>query len=277
MPELQRQGGNTNRRDRRSKGVLNDKPFGNICTACLIVFCISAALLSLVPSLVYLSSVDARCQNGFHQSPSGDCERVTHSGGLPRCDDGFHRSPDGDCERVSSGNSDNGRSPDAEDDVENDDDRESEVKDEEVDEEGNGDKISVFNSHTPVSQSTECKGSADCFRAIVTKIVDGDTLDVNNVRVRLALINTPEVGEGGYDEAKEFTESECSVGSEALVDEDDGQKAGSFGRLIGTVYCNGNSSSLNELLLETDNAVLYEDFCGVSEFSNDGWVTTHGC
>jgi hypothetical protein len=28
------------------------------------------------------------------------------------------------------------------------------------------------NSRTPISQSTECKGSADCFRRIVTEIVD---------------------------------------------------------------------------------------------------------
>lgn len=47
-----------------------------------------------------------------------------------------------------------------------------------------------FSSDTPLSQSTECKGSADCFRGIVTEIVDGDTLDVNNVRVRLAMVNT---------------------------------------------------------------------------------------
>jgi hypothetical protein len=72
--------------------------------------------------------------------------------------------------------------------------------------------------------------------------------------------NTPETGEGEYNEATDPTESECSVGSEALVDEDDGQKGGSFGRLIGVVYCNESSTSLNELLLETGKAVLYEEF-----------------
>lgn len=52
------------------------------------------------------------------------------------------------------------------------------------------------------------------------------------------------------------TESECYIGTEALEDEDDGQKGETFGRRIGIVYCNANSSSLNELLLETGNAVL---------------------
>ena len=208
-------------------------------------------------------------------SPSGDCEKVTHSGGLPRCPDGFHRSPDGDCERVSSGNGGNSRSSDSEDDEKDSDDNEE--RDDNDDTGNTDDETSVLKNQTPVSQSTECKGSADCFRGTVTEIVDGDTLDVNNVRVRLTLVNTPEAGEEGYDEATDTTESECPVGSEALVDEDDGQKGGSFGRLIGVVYCNGSSLSLNELLLETDKAILYEDFCGVSEFAGDSWVVRHGC
>ena len=69
-----------------------------------------------------------------------------------------------------------------------------------------------------------------------TEIVDGDTLDVNNVWVRLAMVNIPETGETGYEEAKMTTESECPIGSNALVDEVDGQKGGSFWRLIGVVY-----------------------------------------
>ncbi|MGH9952527.1 MAG: thermonuclease family protein, partial [Nitrososphaeraceae archaeon] len=216
--------------------------------------------------------------NGYHKSPSGDCEKVTHSGGLPRCPDGFHRSPDGDCERVSSGNAGNSRGSDSENDEEGDDDNERRIEGrDENDETGKTDETPPFNSQTPLFQSTECKGSADCFRGTVTEVVDGDTLDVNNVRVRLAMVNTPEIGDEGYDEATDTTESECSVGSEALVDEDDGQKGGSFGRLIGVVYCDGNSSSLNEILLETNTGVLYEDFCGVSEFANEDWVANYGC
>lgn len=44
----------------------------------------------------------ARCPNGTHKSPSGDCETVVPHTGLPRCPNGFHRSPSGDCEQVSS-------------------------------------------------------------------------------------------------------------------------------------------------------------------------------
>jgi endonuclease YncB( thermonuclease family) len=244
----------------------------------------SIVLLSLVPAIIHPQSLDARCPNGTHKSPSGDCEKVTHSGGLPRCPDGYHRSPDGDCERVSSESSGGTRNSESKDDQNDDEDNSDERRkdtnnheNEDENEDNDADKTSFFNSGTPLSQFTECKGSADCFRGIVTEIVDGDTLDVNNVRVRLAMVNTPETGEPGYDEAKMTTESVCPVGSEALVDEDDGQIAGSFDRLIGAVYCNGDDTSLNEILLVKGKAILYEDFCDVSEFSGAFWVTNYGC
>jgi micrococcal nuclease len=44
---------------------------------------------------------------------------------------------------------------------------------------------------------------------IVTKVVDGDTLDINGIRIRLALVDTPEINQPGYDRAKQFVESLC--------------------------------------------------------------------
>lgn len=35
----------------------------------------------------------------------------------------------------------------------------------------------------------------NCFSGIVTHIVDGDTLDIGNKRIRLALVDTPERGD----------------------------------------------------------------------------------
>jgi hypothetical protein len=50
----------------------------------------------------------ARCPNGTHKAPSGNCEAVTSHGGMPRCPNGYHRSPSGICESVNgSGNSQN--------------------------------------------------------------------------------------------------------------------------------------------------------------------------
>jgi endonuclease YncB( thermonuclease family) len=135
----------------------------------------------------------------------------------------------------------------------------------------NGEQVS------PSSSSTECQGQADCFTGIVTAIVDGDTIDVNNIRIRLSLVNTPERGDSGYSEAKGFTESTCPIGSKALVDEDDGQRGGSYGRLIGLVYCGNEGLPLNELLLNEGHAQIFGDFCGVSEFSEEDWVQKFGC
>jgi hypothetical protein len=131
------------------------------------------------------------------------------------------------------------------------------------------------------TSTNECQGQADCFRGTVTEIVDGDTLDINNIRVRLALVNTPERGENGYTEAIDFVQSVCSVGTAALVDEDDGQKEGSFDRVIGLVYCGNdninNKKSLNELLLDGGYATIYQEFCDISEFSTAGWAQSRGC
>ena len=91
------------------------------------------------------------------------------------------------------------------------------------------------------------------------------------------MANTPERGEAGYNEATDFTESICPVGSNALVDEDAGQKEGSYDRLIGIVYCNDDAKSVNQLLLENGKAVVYEEFCDVTEFAKDKWVTKFGC
>jgi hypothetical protein len=137
------------------------------------------------------------------------------------------------------------------------------------------------NNDESSTSTDECQGQADCFRGTVTEIVDGDTMDINNLRVRLALVNTPERGESGYIEAIDFVESVCGVGTTALVDEDDRQKEGSFDRLIGLVYCGddgiNNKKSLNELLVERGYAVIYQDFCNISEFSSASWVQRHGC
>jgi hypothetical protein len=65
----------------------------------------------------------SRCPDGYHRSPSGDCERVGDlSDNLSRCPDGYHRSPSGDCERVTDGSpvSDSSNNDDVSDDDGND-------------------------------------------------------------------------------------------------------------------------------------------------------------
>lgn len=125
----------------------------------------------------------------------------------------------------------------------------------------------------PPPADTRCLGSALCFEGTVTDIVDGDTLDVDGRRVRLALVDTPELGEAGHEAATQFTANLCPVGSRALVDEDDGQTGGSYGRIVAVVHCGGRN--LNAELLYAGHAVILEQFCGVSEFATQSWAT--GC
>ncbi len=127
-------------------------------------------------------------------------------------------------------------------------------------------------SSNPPGNTPQCKGSAACFTDAVTYIVDGDTLDVASTRIRLALVNSPEVGQPGYTEAKQFTAQTCPVGSSALVDEDDGQTGGSYGRMVALVYCGG--VNLNAASLSSGNAVLVTYYCSVSEFATEPWT---GC
>ena len=103
----------------------------------------------------------------------------------------------------------------------------------------------------------------------VTDVVDGDTLDINDIRIRLSLVNTPEVGEAGFVPAKEFVEGLC-LDKNGQVDIDDGQRQGSFGREIGVVYCDG--INLNSELMKEGYALISEEFCEVSEFSAEPWA-----
>ncbi|WP_145987987.1 thermonuclease family protein [Candidatus Nitrosocosmicus franklandus] len=142
---------------------------------------------------------------------------------------------------------------------------------------GNNDETITLNRKNSVS-SDLCSGNANCFTGVISKVIDGDTVEVDNqVTIRLALINTPERGEQGYQEAKDFLSLICGVGEKALVDEDDGQKGGSYGRMIGLVYCGDDNLLSNQLLIENDYAQILEEYCERSEFSDLDWAQKNGC
>jgi len=138
-------------------------------------------------------------------------------------------------------------------------------------------KINSPNIQTtkPVSSGIQCKGIAECISGKITKVVDGDTIHVDGNSIRLALTATPELDENGGQEARSFTNQLCPIGSSVTVDEDDGQTQGSYGRMIGKVYC--NDKSLNVALLENGFATIDSRFCSKSEFSSESWAIKFGC
>lgn len=123
--------------------------------------------------------------------------------------------------------------------------------------------------------SSNCSGNAQCFVGTVTKIIDGDTIIVDGQSVRFALSSAPELKMYGGEESRDFIETICPVGSKVLVDEDDGQILGSYGRMVGVVTC--NDVNLNSELLDANLGYLQDRFCDSSEFGKEFWALKHGC
>ncbi len=126
-----------------------------------------------------------------------------------------------------------------------------------------------------VESSKNCSGSAGCFTGYVTRIVDGDTIYTATLKIRLSLTNTPERNQEGYNEATQFTEKLCPVGSEILVDQDDLQKVDRYGRVLAKVYC--GDKVLNSELLFNGHANILTQYCSTSEFSGEAWAKRYGC
>ncbi len=110
----------------------------------------------------------------------------------------------------------------------------------------------------------------------VTRVVDGDTFDATPVgRVRLADINTPEVGQLG---AREATDHLSSLIRNRVVylDVDDLYGSDVYGRVVAVVYVRHNATHLinvNEALLEAGLAAV-ADF--PNEFNPETWTLYAG-
>jgi len=120
-----------------------------------------------------------------------------------------------------------------------------------------------------------CSGEAQCITGKVTKIVDGDTIKVDDKSIRFALTSTPEINDERGILAKEYVEKICPIGSTVFVDEDDMQTDGSYGRTIGLITCNG--MILNESVLESGYGEISTRYCKTSEFANSDWAKRFGC
>jgi len=114
------------------------------------------------------------------------------------------------------------------------------------------------------------------YKAIVVKIVDGDTIDLDidlgmfcwlkDQRVRLKGIDTPEIRTQDLIEkshgfmAKTYVELYCPVGSEVIIKTLLDKKS-KFGRLLGEIYKNDENVnldiSLNDRLIFEHLAVPY--------------------
>ncbi len=116
------------------------------------------------------------------------------------------------------------------------------------------------------------------FGGTVTRVIDGDTLDLTTIEgetitIRLALIDAPETEESGFDRAKNLMTELC-LNKNAEIDPDNNQGL-TYGRTVAVVYCEG--TNVNESILENGFADIYQDFCDVSEFGYTNWAQEYGC
>lgn len=90
--------------------------------------------------------------------------------------------------------------------------------------------------------------------AFVTRVIDGDTLELNtSEKVRLLGINTPEKGEPFYSEAKQRLEN-LVLNKKVLMEKDE-EDRDKYGRLLRYVYI--GDEMVNIILLEEGLATVY--------------------
>ena len=108
----------------------------------------------------------------------------------------------------------------------------------------------------------------------VTNVVDGDTIDIDDTRYRLNLIDAPERSETGYDAARSEVERLCPVNSVVLYDDDSVQPTDKYGRNIGVVYCWGNQyeTTVGEYLYNNNLVEFSSQYCDTSEFATKQWA-----
>jgi nuclease-like protein len=238
----------------------------------LIIALIAYSSLTSFP--FFIEESDARCKNGYHRSADGDCERVSSSAT--------------DYVDTDKGKSSRENNNDDKDDSNNDDNKYFDFKNTKNNKEKNSDDKShdplnqIFGNNNDDEKDNDKKEEESEptlpkptlsekieLAGKVNHVVDGDTLDINDIRIRLSLVDTPERGDPGFKEATQFVVKLC-LGENAEVDMDDGQRRGSFGREIGVVYCDGKN--LNEQLMENNLGIIDTRFCEKSEFSIEKWA-----
>ena len=129
-------------------------------------------------------------------------------------------------------------------------------------------------SPPPPPEPSACPKSVGlCIERTLTRVIDGDTLDVGGaLRIRLVLVDAPELSETGGPEARDHLTFLC-LGKPTLVDEDDYQIGEDpYGRVLAVVYCGGTNA--NAAMIASAYADTYYEFCSASEFRNEAWT---GC
>lgn len=136
----------------------------------------------------------------------------------------------------------------------------------------NGSTIINNKSHNISSDSQAKESNKSNFNyeksGYCSRVIDGDTIDVDGVgRIRFVGINTPEKGQLGYQEAKDFVNTMC-FGKTVYLDIDDKKQHDKYGRTLAVVYV--DNINLNSELLKRGYAEVM--YIPPSEFNPYSWT-----
>jgi micrococcal nuclease len=116
----------------------------------------------------------------------------------------------------------------------------------------------------------------------ITGVVDGDTIDVDidlgfsvsfSQRVRLAGIDTPEsrttdkMEKALGLEAKEYLKSKVKDAKEIIIKTEKPDSSEKYGRILGWLYVDGNTVSINDQMIEDGHAWGYLGDTKVKDFA----------
>lgn len=116
----------------------------------------------------------------------------------------------------------------------------------------------------------------------ITGVVDGDTIDVDidlgfsvsfSQRVRLAGIDTPEsrttdkMEKALGLEAKEYLKSKVKDAKEIIIKTEKPDSSEKYGRILGWLYIDGNTVSVNDQMIEDGHAWGYLGETKVKDFA----------
>lgn len=117
----------------------------------------------------------------------------------------------------------------------------------------------------------------------ITKIVDGDTIDVDidlgfnisySQRLRLAGIDTPESRTSDKFEktlgieSKEYLKYKFKDAKDIVVKTEKPDSSEKYGRILGWIYLDGNTKSVNEQMIEDGYAWGYMGETKVKDFAS---------
>ena len=129
----------------------------------------------------------------------------------------------------------------------------------------------ILNKYDDVSFSED-----DLVECIFVRVIDGDTIvvkipeesETNTVTIRLSGINTPEVGEPGYDAAKEFLENICCE-NQLYLKIDSVNRYDVYKRTLAILVC--QNKNINQVLLGEEYAEIM--YVPPTEFDPYEWRT----